>query len=428
VVFVFHKQRKFERLRSLLEELKIPYKSTIKKRLRVTFKREHCSEALQFLTDQKRFNTKIVSCNYATLKSFIDELFYWDGLFTRKNTYCSKYRENADIVQAVAAQIGCRCRIRLYKGRYYNTDFTWTRESWTTNNKVVKLDGLHDVYCVKVPSGWIVTRYNNVTSISGNCQNIPAAPEYRECFEAPEGYTFVVADYSQMEARLLADLSKEQVLIDMFAAGVDYHLETAKKAFKNENLTIDSPERKLAKNVGFAIAFGGGAKTVHERYKVPLQNAKELVENYFKVFPRLKEYFEEQGELARSRGYIVIDNNIGRKSYLPNFDIYKFCESRLDVPKYASLYRTLKSQYQRMAQNYRPQGTGASIAKRAGIKLRAAGITLILLVHDEYVVLCKEEDAISTAKILTEAMVSSATEYCGIEIPAKAVITKYWHH
>lgn len=222
-----------------------------------------------------------------------------------------------------------------------------------------------------------------------NCQNIPSAKEYRDCFEAPDGYTFVIADYSQQEARLLAQLSEDPTFLQMFYDGLDYHLETAKKAFNNPNLTKDAPERKLAKNTGFAVAFGGGASTIHQRYKVPLANAKDLVRRYFETFPRLKTYFEEEGNKARELGYILIDPVLGRKSYLPDFDIFKFCEANLHLnnTKYDRIYRTLKSEYQRKAQNFRPQGTGASISKRAGVLLREAqkevDFEITLLVHDE---------------------------------------------
>ena len=271
------------------------------------------------------------------------------------------------------------------------------------------------------------------SSNSPNCQNISSSKEYRDCFEAPEGYTFVIADYSQQEARLLAQLSEDPTFLQMFYDGLDYHLETAKKAFGNPNLTKDSPERKLAKNTGFAVAFGGGASTIHQRYKVPLANAKDLVKRYFETFPTLKEYFDEEGVKARNLGYILIDNVIGRKSFLPDWEIFKFCEKYLhiDHPRYDRIYRTLKSEYQRKAQNFRPQGTGASISKRAGILLREKQVEvpfeITLLVHDEWVLLCKEEHATTVRNILQDCMVKAASEYCKLVIPAEAVISKFWN-
>lgn len=242
----------------------------------------------------------------------------------------------------------------------------------------------------------------------------------------------MIADYSQQEARLLAQLSEDPTFLQMFYDGLDYHLETAKKAFNNPNLTKDAPERKLAKNTGFAVAFGGGASTIHQRYKVPLANAKDLVKRYFETFPRLKSYFDEEGDKARKLGYILIDPVTGRRSYLPDYDIFKFCEKNLhlDVPRYNYYYRKLSSEYQRKAQNFRPQGTGASISKRAGVLLRKrtneVPFELILLVHDEWVLLCKEEHALQVKKILQQAMVEAAKEFCELEIPAEAVVSKFW--
>jgi DNA polymerase-1 len=264
-----------------------------------------------------------------------------------------------------------------------------------------------------------------------NLQNIPNDKEYRAAFEAPEGYTFVVADYSQQEARLLAHLSQDPTFLQMFYDGLDYHLETAKKAFGDPTLTKESPERKLAKNTGFAIAFGGGAATIHQRYKVRLDRAKDLVKRYFEVYPRLKAYFEEQGDLARERGYILIDNIVKRRSYLPKWDIFKFCERHLhlDVPTYHSTYKTLRAEYQRKAQNYRPQGNGASISKLAGVLLRkySSKFEIILLVHDEWILLCKEEDAPYVKDILERCMVEAASVYSDLVIPAESVVTKIWN-
>jgi len=232
---------------------------------------------------------------------------------------------------------------------------------------------------------------------------------------------------------LLADISGEEVLRQMFRDGLDYHLETAKKAFNNPNLTKDSPERRLAKNVGFAIAFGGGASTVTSRYGVPSANAKDMVAKYFKTFPTLKEYFDEVGNKTRAQGYVLIDMVLGRKSYLPKWDLYRFVEKHKDLhPKYASLYKTLKAEYQRISQNYRPQGTGASISKLAGVYMREAQkkrpiFELILLVHDEWVVMCKEQDALEVKDILSSSMEKAANVFCkSLPIPAEAKITRKW--
>lgn len=217
----------------------------------------------------------------------------------------------------------------------------------------------------------------------------------------------------------------------MFRSGLDYHLETAKIAFQNPNLTKDSPERKLAKHTGFAIAFGGGATTIHARYGVDLQVAKDMVAKYFKTFPRLKDYFDEVGDLCRERGYILIDDIFKRRSYLPKWEMYLFAKNNREKhPRYANIYRKLHSEYQRMAQNYRPQGSGASISKLAGVYLRESLKTnpglfeITLLVHDEWVVLCKLPDAERVAEILTDCMQRAAEVMCkSLPIPAKAVVT-----
>lgn len=151
VKFGFVKPRKIQRLTEILTRLNIPHSWSFSGNcLRCSFSKTLASDSLLFLTD-KRFNSKILTSNLDGRKTFIEELFYWDGLFTRKNTYASKHESNIDIVQAVAATCNLRCRKRLYKNKYFNADFTDTNFSWTTNTKISSL-GEKDVYCLSVPS------------------------------------------------------------------------------------------------------------------------------------------------------------------------------------------------------------------------------------------------------------------------------------
>lgn len=269
------------------------------------------------------------------------------------------------------------------------------------------------------------------SSSNPNCQNIPHDEEFRSCFRAPAGYKIIKADYGQIEARVLASLSKEQVMIDMFESGLDYHTETAKKIYKRDDITKDSPLRRTAKSVGFAILFGGGPKTIHERYGVPLEEAKTLVANYFDAFPTLKKYFDEGKRKAIEQGYIVIDDVIRRKSRLEEskrLSALLPLVKRDLVPK--RLISGLEAAVGRKFQNYRPQGTAASIAKLAGINLLNAlkpyDAQLLLLVHDEYVVLAREDQAEQVAQVVKQTMEAAARVFSSVEVPVDAKIADHW--
>lgn len=269
------------------------------------------------------------------------------------------------------------------------------------------------------------------SSSNPNCQNIPHDEEFRSCFKAPKGYKIIKADYGQIEARVLASLSKERVMIDMFESGLDYHTETAKKIYKRDDITKDSPLRRTAKSVGFAILFGGGPKTIHERYGVPLEEAKTLVANYFDAFPTLKRYFDEGKKKAIEDGYIIIDDVIRRKSRLEES---KRISALLPLVKRDLVSKRLISGLEaavgRKFQNYRPQGTAASIAKLAGIRLLEAlkpyDAQILLLVHDEYVVLVKEEQAEEVSKIVKKTMEDAATVFSSVEVPVDVKIADHW--
>lgn len=257
------------------------------------------------------------------------ELFYWDGLFTRKNTYCSSGKKNVDVVQGMALMLGKRARLRMYKGKYWNCDISKNGYSLTTNivKKIVPYEDY--VYCVKVPSSFVVVRRNGKVSISGNCQNIPRGSIYRNAFQAEDGNLIVGADFSNIEARLLADKSGDPNFIQIFKNNLDYHLETAKAVFDNQDLEKGSEERQLAKTANFAIAFGAGAKKVSEGAGVSLQKGKEIIEKIYTAFPKMKAYFVEQGKLAKERGYFYCNPVSGRRSYIPFFEDYKACEKHV---------------------------------------------------------------------------------------------------
>jgi len=234
--FGFTKKRKAERLLQILKSVGIKYKdrSTVNRFRYAVYGKEY----LIYLTKDKKFSTKCIQLG----TDFIEELFYWDGLFTRKNNYASSIEHNIDIVQAAAALTGkYRTHKRIYVSKggsvSYQLDFTRKNYSGTSHSgkksigKITPIKNLN-VWAISVPSSFIIARRNGKVFVTGNCQNLPRAKddelEIRKCIKAPKGYKLVGYDYSAIELRLTAHFSNQNNLIDSFNKGTDMHAMVAK--------------------------------------------------------------------------------------------------------------------------------------------------------------------------------------------------------
>lgn len=175
-----------------------------------------------------------------------------------------------------------------------------------------------------------IMRTGRTSSNNPNLQNIDRGDDYRSAFRTEGDSVFVIADFSNQEARIIADKSGDENMLTAFRAGTDFHLEMAKIAFGNPNVTKDSSERQFAKSITFLTAFGGGAKKLSENFGVTLQKAKSLISDYYKGFPKLRPYFDNQGVLAKEQGYILVNEVSKRKSYLPFYEEYIFCKKAVE--------------------------------------------------------------------------------------------------
>ena len=297
-------------------------------------------------------------------------------------------------------------------------------------------------YSGRVHSSFMqVMRTGRISSTNPNLQNISRGDVYRSAFMAEEGHSFVVADFSNQEARIIADKSGDPNMIKACGSGTDFHLEIAKIAFNDPNLTKDSEERRIAKSIGFLIAYGGGAKKLSEQFDIPITRAKSLIRGYYDSFPKLEAYFSNQGLEAKNFGYVVCNPVSGRKSFVPFFDDYLECKKYMEKcrltytdphPAIRDAYSYWDSKIQRWAQNIPVQGTAADIGKRAGVLLRKFAkkipFKIVLFVHDEIILECPDEFSHTVAKILEKCCLDASREYTThLDIPAKAVITKIWN-
>ncbi|MCX6296379.1 MAG: DNA polymerase I, partial [Bacteroidetes bacterium] len=232
----------------------------------------------------------------------------------------------------------------------------------------------------------IHTSYNQVVAVTGrlssdnpNLQNIPIRTErgreIRKAFVPKnENYILLSADYSQIELRIIAELSKDQGMIDAFLSGQDIHKATAAKVYGVSLEDVTSDMRRNAKMVNFGIIYGISAFGLSERLNIPRKEAAAIIENYFDKYPRIKAYMDESIALARDKGYV--ETIMGRRRNLRDIN---------------SNNHTVRGYAERNAINAPIQGSAADMIKIAMINIQKDFIEMgvrsrmLLQVHDELV-------------------------------------------
>lgn len=234
-------------------------------------------------------------------------------------------------------------------------------------------------------TGKIHTTYNQTVTVTGrisstnpNLQNIPIRTddgrEIRRAFIPDPGCLFMSADYSQIELRLMADISGDPDMVAAFRAGADIHRATAAKIYKEPIEDVTDRQRRNAKTANFGIIYGISAFGLSERLDIPRAEAKMLIEGYFATYPRVKEYIDEAIAGAKERGYVT--TVMGRKRFLSDIN---------------SRNATVRSYAERNAVNAPLQGSAADIIKKAMIDIyreigeRGLRSRMIMQVHDELI-------------------------------------------
>lgn len=221
-----------------------------------------------------------------------------------------------------------------------------------------------------------VTATGRLSSSNPNLQNIPVRSEdgreIRKAFIPEAGEIFFSADYSQIELRIMAHLSGDEHMIEAFNAGHDVHAATAARIFHKDIKDISKDERRKAKTANFGIIYGISAFGLAERMDVSRTEAKELIDSYFEMYPKIKDYISKAVDTAREKGYI--ETEFGRRRYLPDIN---------------SRNAVVRGYAERNAVNAPIQGTAADIIKIAMIRVQqrldAEGCKarMMLQVHDE---------------------------------------------
>ena len=282
-----------------------------------------------------------------------------------------------------------------------------------------------------------------ISSSSPNLQNIPRTADFRSCFIAPKGKTFIICDYSAQESRILADYAKEPAMIDFAINGDgDFHSLTAKQMYGE----VTPENRPIAKMLNFAIAYGASAHKISDQAQIPTKQAQELIDQFFKSYPVLKPYFEKVQRHALSKGYHITDAYTKRRCYIENFDKYKTVEAyikhyqnyypSIKLPsKIWSIYFKMKGEIERDSQNYPIQGTGGSMTKLAAVLIDKAIIKLgwkerayiVNIIHDEIVVECDTSIANKLSKIVSKCMQEAGKTFIkSVPMPAEVHISEFW--
>lgn len=278
---------------------------------------------------------------------------------------------------------------------------------------------------VNPQTGRIHTNYNQAIASTGrlssnnpNLQNIPIrdsrGKRIRKAFVACDTeHKLISADYSQIELRIMASLSKDPALIEAFNLGEDIHRATAAKIFNKPLNEVSEDERRAAKTANFGIIYGISPFGLSQRLSISRAEAKELIDGYFTSYPMVKEYMDNIVESARAKGFV--ETLFGRRKQLS------------DINSASALTR---SYAERNAINSPIQGSAADIIKIAMSKLhnllaeRDIDARLLIQVHDELIVEFKETEEKRVVETVLEAMESAAD--LAVKMVAEYGISDNW--
>ena len=254
-----------------------------------------------------------------------------------------------------------------------------------------------------------VTTTGRLSSSDPNLQNIPIRTEdgrrIRQAFEAPKGYQIISADYSQIELRVMAHLSKDEGLIRAFKEGEDIHTRTASEVFGVTLKEVESDQRRSAKAINFGLIYGITAFGLSRQLGINRNLAAEYMDIYFSRYPEVRRYMEKIKSDVKKTGFV--ETLYGRRLHLP------------DISTGNAIRRQAA---ERAAINAPVQGTAADIMKKAMLlvngSLKSSGVDakLILQVHDELVVESRKKDSKRVSEILKTSMSEAAKLLVPLEV------------
>ena len=242
-----------------------------------------------------------------------------------------------------------------------------------------------------------VAATGRLSSVNPNLQNIPirseAGQQIRKAFVArDENHVIISADYSQIELRLIAQMSQDPAMVEAFKHGEDIHASTAAKVFNVALDEVTREQRSQAKTVNFGIIYGVSAFGLADQANISRKEAKALIDAYYETYPTLKAYIEKQVEVARDQGFV--ETLMGRRRYLKDIN---------------SRNAVVRSHAERNAVNAPIQGTAADIVKMAMIQIQKElkknyKTKMILQVHDELIFDAPKDEVEKVSELIKSTM------------------------
>ena len=262
------------------------------------------------------------------------------------------------------------------------------------------------------------TSTGRLSSANPNIQNIPVRTDegikIRKGFISQDGWSLVSFDYSQIELRVLAELSKDENLLLAYKKDKDLHDLTARKIFfKTDEEPVTREERSIAKVINFSILYGKTPFGLSKELKIPVADASQYIKTYFEQYPKVKKFLENILENARQNGFV--ETLYGTRRYINNIN---------------SSNKNLQAQANRMAVNTVVQGTAANIIKKVMIKLydefkNNDDIKMLLQVHDELIFEVKDEVSEKYMEKIKEIM-EETIKFEDIRLRANGSVAKNW--
>ena len=283
--------------------------------------------------------------------------------------------------------------------KLYSTYIEGLINSISSDNKI------HTIYTQNL------TRTGRLSSIEPNLQNIPARSEYgkliRKAFVPSDNSIIISGDYSQIELRILAHMSKVPSLVDAFKNDIDIHTKTAADIFKVDEQLVTKDMRRIAKAVNFGIIYGISKYGLSENLNISNKEASDFIDSYLITYPGVKQY---------------MDDTI-KKSYETGYALTIFNRKR-NIEELKNTNYMIRQSGERMALNTPIQGTSADIIKKAMIEIydemkkNNLKSKMIIQVHDELVFDCVKEEKDKLVNIMTNVM----ENVCKLEVPLKIEI------
>ncbi len=258
-----------------------------------------------------------------------------------------------------------------------------------------------------------VTATGRLSSSNPNLQNIPIRTELgrhiRRAFIADRGYNLLSADYSQIDLRVVAHISGDNMMLTAFKRDEDIHARTAALVFGKDIKKITPDDRRVAKTVNFGVVYGMGAYGLARTLGMGVVEAQDFIDGYFKTYPGLRRYTEETIRDAKKRGYV--ETLLGRRRYLPDLKVAQ---------------PMVRATAERMAINMPVQGTAADIIKIAMNNLSAKDLIqtedclMLIQVHDELLFEIKDDKLDKLSKEIEKIMSSAYKLIIPLKVDLKA--------